>query len=162
MTIVIKVNIKEAWSSWEAWHGLHGAKEGIEEACTDRSSNVTNRNGEASWNTLEICVMRERVLSLGHTDGQITKALSSVGLNLLFGEIAELYAVCAVNFLTNMFNLCFNGLVEGIQKLEFLFAITSGNKGLTQFNSASTALGPVVTSDSVVCARVKRQFADEL
>jgi hypothetical protein len=59
--------------------------------------------------------------------GEVTVSLPRVAFYLLFGKIAQLYAIRAIDLLGDDGNLFFDGEVQGIKEFELGFALTSSN-----------------------------------
>jgi hypothetical protein len=94
--------------------------------------------------------------------GKIAVALPGIGFDLLFGEIAELYAVRAINFPGNSGNLLFNGEVQVIKEFELGFALAGGDESFRQFPCTSATLSPVIADNGSIRATSQSFLSDEL
>lgn len=65
------------------------AAQRVEEAGADGGANVAHRHHKALWRTLELRVVGEGVLGLGHANRQVVVALGLVALNFLLGLVYE-------------------------------------------------------------------------
>jgi hypothetical protein len=54
--------------------------------------------------------------------------LPGIGFDLLFGEIAELYAVRSINVPSNNGNLLFDGEVQVVEEFELGFALAGNDQ----------------------------------
>ena len=94
--------------------------------------------------------------------GKIPVALPGIGFDLLFGEIAKLYAVRSINVLGNNSNLLFNGLVQVIKEFELGFALAGSNQSFRQFPCTSATLSPVIADNCSIRATSQCFLSDEL
>ena len=84
--------------------------------------------------------------------GKIAVALPGICFNLLFGEIAKLYAVRSVNVLGNSGNLLFNGEVQVIKEFELGFALASSDQSFRELPCTSATFSPVITDNGGIRA----------
>lgn len=86
-TVVLKVqvDVEKARARGEAGDGRHRAEQRVEEAGTDTGADVAHGDDKVCWDAFELGVGRDRVLRLGHADGQVGESLiQKVVFNLFF------------------------------------------------------------------------------
>lgn len=123
--------------------------ESLQVSRSSSHAHITNRYGESSRGTLQIRVMRQRVLCLGNADGQVSIALLCVGIDLLLGELAELNSSSAVHLLTNSLDALLDGALKAVGESELLGLLGGSDDSVGQVDSTDTTLGPVVGQDGV-------------
>src|SRR6266550_1411745 len=82
---------------------------------------------------------------------KIAVALPGIGFDLLFGEIAKLYAVRSINVPGNNGNLLFDGEVQVVEEFEFGFALAGSDQSFRQLPCTGTT-----------CATSQCLLSDEL
>jgi hypothetical protein len=94
--------------------------------------------------------------------GEIAVALPGICFDLLFGEIAKLYAVRSVNVLGNNGNLLLNGEVQVIKEFELGFALTSSDQSFCQVPRTKATFSPVIADNGSIRAAGQCFLSDEL
>ena len=94
--------------------------------------------------------------------GKVCETLTSVGLDLFLGQLAELDSVGTVDLLANGFDLGGDGDVEVVEELEVGFTLTGGDDGFSECASTSATLGPVVAYNSGIGTASKGFATNEL
>jgi hypothetical protein len=88
--------------------------------------------------------------------------LPGIGFDLLFGEIAKLYAVRSINFPGNNGNLLFDGEVQVVEEFELGFALAGSDQSFRQPPCTSATFSPVIADNGSVCAISQCLLSDEL
>lgn len=94
--------------------------------------------------------------------GKVTKALSSVCLDLLLGLLAELDSIGAIDLLANGLDLLSNRNIEIIKELEVGFAFAGSDNGFSQCASTSTTLSPVIADNCSIGTTGESLITNEL
>ena len=84
--------------------------------------------------------------------GKIAVALPGIGFDLLFGEIAKLYAVRSINVPGNNGNLLFNGEVQVIKEFELGFALAGSDQSFRQLPCTGATFSPVIANNGSIRA----------
>jgi hypothetical protein len=88
--------------------------------------------------------------------------LPGIGFDLLFGEIAELYAVRSINLPANNSNLLFDREIQVVEEFELGFALAGSNQSFRQLPCTSATFSPVIADNGSICATSQRLLSDEL
>jgi len=88
--------------------------------------------------------------------------LPGIGFDLLFGEIAELYAVRSINVPGNNGNLLFDGEVQVVEEFELGFALAGSDQSFRQLPCSSATFSPVIADNGSICATSQCLLSDEL
>lgn len=98
----------------------------------------------------------------GTRTGKIPVTLPGIGFNLSLGEIAQLYAVAAVNIPDDGGNLLFDGEVQIVEEFELGFALASSDQSFRQLPRTGAALCPVIADNCSIRPTSQCLLPDEL
>ena len=103
----------------EGWTGLPPpAHERHKEAGAGAAPQVANGNGESLRGTLEVRVVRKRILRLGHADGQVPEALRGEQLHLRLSLFRVAHVSRAVQLFGDLLDLFLDGARGRVQQRE--------------------------------------------
>lgn len=158
----INININIARCGRQSRNSLDIRSKRIQITSTDSQPNITDRNRETSWRTLQLRVVRKRVLGLGNANRQVAKALGSIGINLLLRQLRELHLLGTVHLLADSLHALLNSALSGVKELEVLLLLASRDNSLSEINGTSTTLSPVVSGNSILSTSSLGLLADNL
>jgi len=94
--------------------------------------------------------------------GEIPVALPGIRFDLLLSEIAQLYAIGAIDIPCDNGNLLFDGEVQIVKKLELGFALAGSDQSFRQISRTSATLGPVIANNGGIRTTSQCLLPDEL
>lgn len=94
--------------------------------------------------------MRERKVSLGHTDGQVLVPLSFVRLDLFLRFGGERDSVGSVHLLRDDLDLLLDREFEVVQELERVRRRAGLDDGFTEIDRSFSSFGPVVARNGSI------------
>ena len=123
-------------------HGHDIAGQGNDETCARADLEVADGNSEALGSTEQSGVIGERVLGLGHADGQSREAEVSQLFDLLDGIADQLDAVCVIDLFADHVQFLFDGSIKRIGLTEVIGLFAETDDFLCEGLAAFAALGP--------------------
>jgi hypothetical protein len=94
--------------------------------------------------------------------GEIPVALSGIRFDLLLSEVAQLYAIGAVDIPCDDGNLLFDGEVQIVKGLELGFALASSDQSFCQLSRTGATLSPVIGNNGSIRTTSQCLLSDEL
>ena len=94
----VQIHIIEDRTGGQTGHGAHLAQQRVKETGPNRGADIADRDAEALWHALQLRVVAQAQVGLGHAQRQVVKAQPGVEVDLLFGLGQVIHAICAVDF----------------------------------------------------------------
>mmetsp|Transcript_14930 Transcript_14930/g.38363 ORF Transcript_14930/g.38363 Transcript_14930/m.38363 type:complete len:613 (+) Transcript_14930:23-1861(+) len=158
----VQVDVIVGGAGGQARHGHHGADEREDEARAGGGAHVADGQHEAAGGALDLGVVGEGVLRLGHADGQLVQAHLGEAGNLFLRLLGVRDTSRAVQVDRNLLNLLLDGQLQRVGELEVGGLLAGLHHRLAERLGARAAQRVVLRHHRVKRARRDARLAHSL